>query len=92
MTGIRGVECKQDKVYISGFYEPAASEPDQQVKSFVYKGNYKNGTWYELYYPDSSVTNLLELHQSKLIAILVKKREDQEVHQVIQEVMVTRLH
>ena len=58
LTGIRGVECKPKRVYISGFYEPAASEPDQQVKSFVYKGSCRDGTWHELYYPDSSVTNL----------------------------------
>ena len=59
LTGIRGVKCERKKVYISGFYEPSLEDPDQEVKSFVYKG-YKNGngTWYELYYPNSTTTNL----------------------------------
>ena len=65
LTGVREVDnaydCHSEKVFISGFYKPGSNEPDQQVKSFVYKGklhNQNKGRWYELYYPNSSVTNL----------------------------------
>ena len=66
LTGVRGVKSrkvKKNKVYISGFYNPAPNQPDQQVKSFVYKGCLcGKGKWYELYYPQTGtqvqVTNL----------------------------------
>lgn len=63
LTGIRGVakECRQtEKVYMTGFYEPAPNQPDQNVKSFVYKGflTGKNGTWNLLNYPGATITNL----------------------------------
>lgn len=68
LTGIRNVKCSK-KMYICGYYEPAPNQEDQQVKSFVYKGclpqkqkvtEYKKekGQWFELYYPNSNVTNL----------------------------------
>ncbi len=66
LTGIRGVnpyKCnksnKNNKVYICGFYEPPPIQPDQSVKSFVYKGClHGKGKWYELNFPESEVTNL----------------------------------